>query len=101
MDNQMSAAEQGLDNPHQRVLYETARALAECPTLEEAAPRMVEAVCRLLGWQCGAIWEANRVRKAMHCVGTWQRPGRPFSEFISIRTSINGSLTGRGVVTLR
>ena len=83
MDNQMSAAERGLDNPHQRVLYETARALAECPTLEEAAPRMVEAVCRSLGWQCGAIWEANRARKAMHCVGTWQMPGRPFSEFIA------------------
>ena len=49
--------------PYQGVLYETARALAESPTLEEAAPRMIEAVCEALGWQCGAIWEVDRARK--------------------------------------
>ena len=38
-----------LRSPQQLVLYETARALAESPTLEEAAPRMLEAVCQALG----------------------------------------------------
>ena len=40
-------------SPQQLVLYETARALVESPTLEEAAPRMVAAVCQAFGWQCG------------------------------------------------
>ena len=38
-----------LGNPQQQVLSETARALAESGTLEEAAPRMLQAVCDLLG----------------------------------------------------
>ena len=38
-------------SPQQLVLYETARALVESPTLEEASPRMVAAVCQAFGWQ--------------------------------------------------
>ena len=68
-------------SPQQLVLYETARALVESPTLEEAAPRMVAAVCRAFGWQCGAIWQANRARKELRCVGTWHAPGLPIEEF--------------------
>jgi two-component system, sensor histidine kinase and response regulator len=68
-------------SPQQLVLYETARALVESPTLEEAAPRMVAAVCQALGWQCGAIWQANRARKVMRCVGTWHTPGLAIEEF--------------------
>ena len=58
-------------SPQQRVLFETARALAESETLEEAAPRMLKAVCEALGWQFGAIWEVDRARKRLQCVGTW------------------------------
>jgi PAS domain S-box-containing protein len=74
----------GRFSPHQLVLYETARALVECTTLEEAAPRMVAAVCRALGWQCGAIWEADRARQVMHCVGTWHAPGLLIDEFTTV-----------------
>jgi PAS domain S-box-containing protein len=68
-------------SPQQLVLYETARALVECTTLEEAAPRMIGAVCHALGWQCGAIWQADRARKVMRCVGTWHTPGLAMDEF--------------------
>jgi PAS domain S-box-containing protein len=68
-------------SPQQLVLYETARALVESATIEEAAPRMVAAVCHALGWQCGAIWQADRSRKVMRCVGTWHTPGLAIGEF--------------------
>ena len=68
-------------SPQQLVLYETARALVESPTLDAAAPRMLAAVCQALGWQCGAIWAANRARKVMRCVGTWHAPGLSIEEF--------------------
>jgi PAS domain S-box-containing protein len=68
-------------SPQQLVLYETARALVECTTIEEAAPRMVAAVCRAVGWQCGAIWQADRSRKVLRCVGTWHTPGLAIDEF--------------------
>ena len=83
MDEHVRTVDGGLTETQQQVLFETARALAECPTLEEAAPRMVEAVCRALGWQCGAIWEANRARRLMHCVGSWHMPGLSLDEFTS------------------
>jgi two-component system, sensor histidine kinase and response regulator len=81
-------------SPQQLVLYETARALVESPTLEEAAPRMVAAVCQAFGWQCGAIWQANRARKVMRCVGTWHTPGLPIEEFTA---ATRASVFERGV----
>jgi PAS domain S-box-containing protein len=71
----------GPESPYQQILYETARALAESPTLVEAAPRMLEAVCEALGWQYGAIWEVDRARNVIRCVGMWQPPSLPFQEF--------------------
>ena len=53
-------------SPQQLVLYETARALMESPTLEQAAPRMIAAVCQALGWQCGALWQAGLTSRAQH-----------------------------------
>jgi two-component system sensor histidine kinase/response regulator len=81
-------------SPQQLVLYETARALVESPTLEQAAPRMVAAVCHALGWQCGAIWQADRARKVMRCVGTWHAPDRSIGEFTTVTKA---SMFERGV----
>ena len=64
-----------------QILFETARALAQSPSLEEAAPRMIEAVCHALGWQCGAIWEVDRAQTRMHCAGSWHAPGLALGEF--------------------
>jgi two-component system, sensor histidine kinase and response regulator len=71
----------GSQGPYQQVLYETARALAESPTLVEAAPRMLRAVCEALGWQYGALWEVDRARGVLRCVGMWQPLSLPFKEF--------------------
>jgi PAS domain S-box-containing protein len=72
-----------LESLQQEVLSETTRALAESSTLEEAAPRMLEAVGEALGWQCGVVWQVNRARNRLHCVGTWGMPGLPLEEFTS------------------
>ena len=78
----------------QQILYETARALTESPTLEEASPRMIEAVCYALGWQCGAIWEVNRARNLIYCAATWHAAGLPCQEFTSATLT---STLARGV----
>src|SRR6188508_1874399 len=67
----------------QRALFETTSALAESATLEDAAPRMLKAVCEALGWQCGTLWQVNRARNTLHCVGTWGVPGLPLEDFIA------------------
>jgi len=48
-----------------------ARILAASDTLEEAAPRILEAVGDSLGWDAGAIWEVRRRRNLIECLGTW------------------------------
>jgi PAS domain S-box-containing protein len=68
-------------SPQQQVLYATARALAESETLEEAAPRMLKAICDALGWQYGAIWEVDRARNVLRCVALWHPPLAQFEPF--------------------
>ena len=65
----------------QRILYETTRALAESPTLAEAAPLMLAAICDALEWQCGAVWEVDRPRRLLRCAGTWRAPGLGLEAF--------------------
>ena len=67
--------------PYERILYETARVLAESPTLVEAVPPMLRAVCEGLGWQYGALWEVDRARNVLQCVGMWQPESLSFDEF--------------------
>ena len=71
-------------NPYQQILYETARVLADSPTLVDAAPRMLKAVCEGLGWQYGALWEVDRARNVLRCAGMWQPPSLSFDEFAAI-----------------
>ena len=44
---------------------------------------MLKAVCEALGWECGALWQVNRARNTLHCVGTWRMPDLPLEEFTS------------------
>jgi PAS domain S-box-containing protein len=65
----------------EQVLYETARALAETETLDDAAPRVLKAICEALDWQYGAIWEVDRGRSVLRCIAAWHPPTMPFDDF--------------------
>src|SRR6188508_3016474 len=65
----------------EQVLFATARALAECETLEDAAPPMLKAICDAVGWQYGAIWEVDRGRNVLRCIASWNSPDLPLDEF--------------------
>jgi PAS domain S-box-containing protein len=43
----------------QKVQHEVTRILAESASLEEAVPRMLEAVCEGLDWQIGLLWKVD------------------------------------------
>jgi len=69
------------DPVHRRVIYQTAAALADSETLAGAAPRLVEAICRTLRWDCGGVWERDRARHVLKCVGSWHKPSLGCAEF--------------------
>jgi PAS domain S-box-containing protein len=47
--------------------------LAEAPTLEEATPQLLQALCEGLGWDLGALWQADRQAGVLRCVAFWRR----------------------------
>ena len=75
------------------VQYAVASALADSATLNEAAPRILEAVGQSLLWDAGTIWqiaangEASRARangrkEMLRCVDLWHRPGLAMHKFM-------------------
>lgn len=53
------------------VQYDTARALAECHSLDEAAPRILQSLCNLLGWEYGVLWGVDRNANLLRWVKGW------------------------------
>jgi anti-anti-sigma factor len=80
----------------QEVVYETACALAESSSLVEAAPRMLEAICRALDWEYGALWDVDRGDNVLRSVATWHKPSLEFNEFAAISEQI-AFVSGRGL----
>jgi two-component system, sensor histidine kinase and response regulator len=85
----MAAASDGPSADHAgpqqlRLVYETVRALAESSTLAEAAPRMLESVCRALRWEHGGFWTVDKAEMVLRCVATWHPATVQFDEFSAI-----------------
>jgi PAS domain S-box-containing protein len=68
--------------------YEIVRILAECSSLAEATPRLLETVGRSLGWDLGAIWEVDSSAELLNCVDTWQAPGVDVEDFRALSMRI-------------
>jgi PAS domain S-box-containing protein len=74
-------------SPRQRVErrltaeYVTARVLLEATTFEEAAPRILEAICTKLEWEHGAFWTVDREAAVLRCAEIWTAPTEHFPEF--------------------
>jgi PAS domain S-box-containing protein len=66
-----------------------ARALVEASTFDEAAPRILQAICETLGWEHGALWNLDRGAGVLRCAQIWNPPGSHFPEFgaLSQRTT--------------
>jgi PAS domain S-box-containing protein len=58
-----------------------ARILASSDTLEQASPRILEAVGLTLDWELGATWRVRRPRDTIACVETWSADGVDAARF--------------------
>jgi hypothetical protein len=61
-----------------------ALALSESATLAEAAVGVLRAMCEALGWDYGALWNADARSGFLHCVNTWHLPTVHVPEFEAI-----------------
>jgi PAS domain S-box-containing protein len=71
----------------QVVQHATTRVLAEAPTLADAAPRILQAICESLGWDLGALWTVDRKAQALRCVEIWPADPGQFPEFRAMARS--------------
>ncbi len=64
--------------------YVAARALLDATTIDEAAPKILEAICDALGWEHGALWTIDREADALRCAEIWNSPLVQLPEFDAI-----------------
>ena len=77
--------------PHERRLtaeYVAARALLDATTIDDAAPKILEAICETLGWEHGALWTIDREADALRCARIWTAPAVQFPEFDAVSRSL-------------
>ena len=48
--------------------------LAEAATIEEATPKILQALCECLGWDLGALWRIDREAGVLRCAQMWRKP---------------------------
>ena len=67
----------------QRVAAEHAvtRILAEAATVEEAAPKVLQALCECLRWDFSALWLVDRHAQVLRCAELWREPSIEVPEF--------------------
>lgn len=61
--------------------YAVTQVLAEAPTLAEATPKILQAICQCLGWSVGAIWRVDEKQNVLRCVETWHMSSSHVEEF--------------------
>jgi PAS domain S-box-containing protein len=72
--------------------YAVTRVLAESPTLQEAAPLVLQKVCGSLGWEAGAIWRIHEKSGVAQCVELWKVPSLQIPEFEAATRNIEHPL---------
>jgi PAS domain S-box-containing protein len=56
------------------VQYRVTRILADAATVEEATPKILQAMCECLGWDLGAVWRIDPKAGVLRCEELWRTP---------------------------
>jgi PAS domain S-box-containing protein len=63
------------------VQYRVTRILAEAATLDEATPKILQAMCECLGWDSGSLWRVDREAGVLRHAELWHAPSFEASRF--------------------
>jgi PAS domain S-box-containing protein len=61
-----------------------ARILSESPALTDAAPRILQAVCKTLGWEVGGFWMPMPDGSVLRCLKVWESQVGKFPKFKAV-----------------
>lgn len=65
------------------------RILAESSTVESAVPRVLEAICRAIGWDVGEIWWVNERKHCLRLYSLWHRPELDITAFETVSMQLS------------
>ena len=68
----------------QAMEYTVTRLLAESETLRDAVPKIIQAVCETLGWDCGACWVWDKQDQLLRCAESWSVASPEVKEFVAL-----------------
>jgi len=54
--------------------YAVTRVLAEATTLEEAVPKIIQAIGESLEWDLGVFWRVDKATGVLRCIDQWKAP---------------------------
>jgi len=63
--------------------YAVTRVLAEARTLEEAVPKLIQAMGQNLEWDCGIFWRVDKAAGLLRCVDQWHDTHLKASAFLT------------------
>ena len=70
------------------VQYRVTRILAEAATLDDATPKILQAMCECLGWDSGSLWRIDREAGVLRHAERWHAPSVVAPQFYAaIRSS--------------
>jgi PAS domain S-box-containing protein len=69
--------------------YAVTSELAGAASVEEAAPRVLEAICEAVGWEVGGLWKVDRAEGVLRFVGAWGTGDDELADFeiLSVQTT--------------
>ena len=62
--------------------YAVTRVLSEATTLEEAVPKIIQAIGESLEWDLGVFWRVDKAAGVLRCFGQWRAPSVQADLFI-------------------
>ena len=74
----------GLAERRLRAEHVVARALVEASTFAEAVPKILEAICKALDWEHGALWTVDRQEDVLRCIQIWTAASVNLPEFNAV-----------------
>ncbi|MGC1105310.1 MAG: response regulator [Candidatus Acidiferrales bacterium] len=61
--------------------YGVSRVLAESATLAEAAPKIMQAICKGMDWDFSAMWMFDRAADKLYCIDMWRSTAADITAF--------------------
>ena len=74
--------------------YSVVKVLAEAATLDEAAPRLLEAVALGFNWTCGTLWRVDESVDMLRCIDVYSAPGTDTQSFVDVTRALLVPLGG-------